>query len=285
MAKGQIGTAIPPKENPLPVAGHGAGHTSHLSEQDYARMALRESRMRAGAPTALPTLSGVDSISIATRYLTGGREQFIEIAQLAMLNNEPLACKWWAVYADLAPYPRSLVSFDDVCAAAGVEPAALCGLLVSTAMRMGRDVANMVAALTHPKVVAAQVRSAERIDGPDAEIAYKDRVAFLQGMGFLPVPKSAQIIISAHASSNAQAAAAVSTEPTVPSFTQDMVLAGAGTTGTPGTPGTPDVVVPAEQQRALPVANDDQAPIDASVAPDDLAVGVPDPADRDGRES
>lgn len=206
-------------ENPLPIG--------RVSEGDYTRHLLRESlSKRAGAPGKLPTLPGVDSISIATRYLTGGREQFIEMMQMAMLNNDPLACKWWAVYADLAPYPRSIVSFDDVTAAAGVEPAALCGVIVSTAMRFGRDVANMVAALTHPRVLAAQVKSAEDIDGKSPEISFKDRAAFLQAMGSNVVPKGA-VIVNVTANANAAAAAgaqASASQPTIPSFADDLDL-------------------------------------------------------------
>jgi hypothetical protein len=145
------------------------------------------------------------------------------------------------------------VSFDDVCCASGVEPAALCGMLVTTAMRFGRTVADMVAAFMHPKVVAAQVASAERIDGDHAEIAYKDRIAFLQGMGSLPIPKGATLNVNLSAS--AQAAAASSAEPTVPSFAADLDT------------------ISARVVRQLPEADPALAPIEA--------VAVPIPVDAD----
>lgn len=195
----------------------------------------------------ISTLPGYDSISLATRYMEGGRDQFVLLVQRAMLNNEPLACKWWTGYADLPPYTRQHVSFDDICAATGVEPSALCAVIVSTAMRFGRDVANMVAALTHPKVVAAQATSAERINGDYAEISYRDRLSFLQAMGFAPIPKGGAVI-NVHASANAQAAAAASSEPTVPSFADDLAQLS-----------TP--------RRALPSPDSALAPIDVTAQP------------------
>ncbi len=212
----------------------------------------RRGRQPDDTPLTLPTLPGVDSISIATRYLANGRKQFLELMQHAVLNNDPLACKWWFVYMDLTPAARLHVSLDDVTCASGVEAAALCGMLVSTAMRFGRDVAEMVRAMTHPKVVQAQALSAERIDGPFAEVGFKDRIAFLQGMGTLPVPKGATI--NMHMSANAVAAAAASNEPTVPSFAQD--LGG----------------VPVRRPLALSVADPTLAPLDVSAFADRVLV-------------
>jgi len=234
-------------ENPLPIG--------RLTEGDYTRQLLRESlTKKPGAPAKLPTLPGVDSISLATRYMVGGRDQFVELMQHAMLNNDPLAVKWWAVYADLAPYPRSIVSFDDVTAAAGVEPAALCGMLVSTAMRLGRDVANMVAALSHPKVLQAQIESATNPDPKHPEIAFKDRIAMLQAAGLNVVPKGA-VIVNVNATANATAAAgaqASAGQPTVPSFAEDLNLFSGA-------------------RPALPTADPQLEPIDAVIVP----AGVP----------
>lgn len=155
-----------------------------------------------------------------TRFIDGGRDRFIEVMQTAVLNNDPVACQWWEVYRELPSYPRSLISFDDVCAASGVQPKQLLMTIISTAMDFGQDVGNLVAAVMHPKVVSRMAQSAERIDGDYADIALKDRHAFLQARGFLPVAKGATINI--HASASAQAASAAAQEPSVPSFTETI---------------------------------------------------------------
>lgn len=166
------------------------------------------------------TLSGVQPFSAMTRFVDGGRAKVIETLQTAVLNNDPVACQWWAVYRELPSYPRSIISFDDVCAASGVSPQQLVLVLVSTEMTFGQDVGNYVAAVMHPKVIAKLAESAERIDGDYAEIALKDRHAFLQARGFLAVPKGATINV--HASASAQAASAAAQEPSVPSFTDTI---------------------------------------------------------------
>lgn len=207
-----------------------------ISDQDRLRLELR-SRQRAirkvdgKANDDLPTLPGVNALSMATRYIDGGRDTFIELVQLAVLDNQPAAVNWYAVYRDLTAYQRSIVSYDDVCAAAGVKPSQLMAAVVSCAMDLGRDVGNMVAALTHPEVVKQLAASAKRIDGDYAEIAHKDRTAFLQAQGYMPVPKSH--VINVNASASAQAAAAAAQEPSVPAFAGDIGHArvvGAGST-------------------------------------------------------
>jgi hypothetical protein len=198
-----------------------------LSKQDEIRMKLRDARRRiAGGngevPKDLPTLPGVQSLAIATRYIDGGRVRFIEFVQMAMLNRLPNCEKWWMVYADLLPGERHTVSYDDVCAAAGVRPSELMAEVVSTGMEFGTDVGNLAAAALHPAIVHQTGKSAKRIAGEYAEIAMKDRHALLQARGFLPVPKGSTIHVHANASANAQAAAAAQADPSVPSFADNM---------------------------------------------------------------
>lgn len=192
------------------------------TDAENARLALREvtRKLDRTAPTTLVTLAGVQPISAMSRFIDGGRERFIELVQVAVLNNEPVAVQWWEVYRELPSYPRSIISFDDVCAASGVSPRDLMLIVISTAMDFGQDVGNLVAAVTHPKVVSKMAESAQRIDGDFADIALKDRHAFLQARGFLPTAKGATINV--HASASAQAASAAAQEPSVPSFTETI---------------------------------------------------------------
>jgi len=148
------------------------------------------------------------------------------------------------VYADLTPYQRSIVSFDDVCAASGVKPADLMPVVVSTAMTIGMDVGNLVAAAMHPKVIEAHVKSAARTEGAYADLSQKDRFAFLQARGLAPLPRNTVVNVHANASASAKAAAAATSEPTVPSFTDDMDALRAARAGVQQSlaAGTPDVI-------------------------------------------
>jgi len=220
---------IPPKPSIAEYSytrGTAALPLADLTEDDRARLAVREARRKvfgeAQSAHDLVTLPGVHGLDAAIRFIDGGRDRFLEFVQLAVLNNEMVACKWWDVYRELPPYPRKMVSFDDVCAGAGVRPADLMSVVVSTAMTIGMDAGNLVMAAMHPQVIAAHVKSAERIDGDLAELSQRDRFMFLQGRGLAPVPKGTTVHVHANASASAKAAAAASAEPTVPSFTDDM---------------------------------------------------------------
>lgn len=191
------------------------------------RLVLRETARKIqgkDAPIELITLPGVQPLSAMLRMVEGGRHRIIELLQMAAQNNDPVAWNWWQVYRELPSYARTLVTFDDVCAACGIHPRDLLIVIVSTAMDMGQDVGNLVAAVTHPKVVTALVESAQRIDPKLSDtvlrIGKEDRHAFLQSRGMLPTPKNTQIHLNA--SVNAQAAAAASAEPSVPKFSDDL---------------------------------------------------------------
>ena len=217
---------LPPSSKALKTAALALknGQTpfsSDLPLQDRIRLQLREIAYKMdgdpGRVRLTRTLAGVQSLSFATRYLEGGRTRFLELVQLAALNNVPVACKWYAVYADLDLNGRMHCSFDDVCAAAGISPDALMACLVSTGMKQGVDVGNLVAAALHPDIVRASAESAKRIVGDYVEIAQEDRRMQFLHHQFIPVPKGTTINISA----NAKAAAAASAEPTVPKFAED----------------------------------------------------------------
>lgn len=159
---------------------------------------------------------------MAIRYIDGGRDRFVEFVQMAVLNELPESKKWWDIYTRLLTSERERVNFDDVCAASGVQPNRLMSEIVSTVMEAAQDAGNLVAAATHPAVVAALAESAQRISGKYTEVSHKDRIAFLTSnpARFIPVAKGPTVHVNA--SANAAAAAAASEEPSVPPFAQDM---------------------------------------------------------------
>lgn len=252
-----------------PAAAHAAkramsrrpSFTESLSEDEKVRLKLRD-RMRAQmgskAPMHLPSLPGVDALAIATRYIDGGRDTFIEYVQMAVLENHPAATAWYFVYADLTAHERKYVKFGDLCIAAGVKPSTLMAEVVSTVMDRGADAGNLIAAAMHPEVIATLAKSGKLIDGNNPEIYLRDRHAFLQGRGFLPVPKGNTL--SVHLSANAAAAAAAQNEPTVPSFSANMRRLSGGRTAAaaaalPDADPALDLVQPAPAR--VPVGEDD----------------------------
>jgi hypothetical protein len=187
---------------------------------------LRELRTRhsGGATRALEPMSGVSGIAVASRYIEGGRMRFLEYVNLAALNGVECAMRFWNVYADLNPTERLRASLDDIAWAANVKPHELMSAVVSTAMQHSIDVGNLVAASMHPDIVRQAAKSAKRIGGQFADIAFKDRLLLLQASGLAPMPKgqSTNVHVHATASAAAEAAAASKSESSVPTFADDM---------------------------------------------------------------
>ena len=185
-------------------------------------MRKRRQGVSASAPMELPTMPKINALSFTMRYLPGGHDRFLEFVKLAMLNGDPSADAWWKIYADLPTGIRRKANFDDICVAAGIKPSALMAAVVGHGMEAATDMGNLVAAALHPEVIQAAGKSAMRISGPHADIAAEDRKQLLQARGFLPVPKGASIHVHANASSNAQAASAIASDPSVPKFSSDI---------------------------------------------------------------
>ena len=203
-----------------------AASPEHLGGPDWPAFPLNRedtllAQVRNGSTSRLPTIPGVQSLAMAMRYLPGGRNSFIEYVQMAALNGSEDAKRWLTVYTSLAPSMQPRVSFDDVCAGSGVYPKNLMAVVVSTAMEFGQDVSNLVAAAVQGSVVDAMGKSALRTTGKYADIAQKDRVAFLSSSvaRFLPTRGTT---VNVSASASAQAASASAAEPSVPSFADDM---------------------------------------------------------------
>lgn len=193
-------------------------HPSEWAPTSQARLRLSRIAEQRGVNAVLP---GVHALAMATRHLPGGRLAFLEYVKLAVLEGNTHAICWWTTFEECPLTQQLKVSFDDICAASGVKPSELMGAVVEIAMTHAVDVGNLVAALNHPSVVSALARSSKRITGEYADIAQKDRVAFLQHSQFLPVAKGAQInnYVTAQASAAAQAKANESAG--VPSFLGD----------------------------------------------------------------
>lgn len=190
-----------------------------LATQDRIRLKLRETALRLRKEEVrFRTIAGVEAISNIIRYLPGGREQFIELVQHAVINDKIEARAWYDVYRDLDFYERRDCSFDDICEASGISPDRLMSCIVGNAMKSRIDLGKLMAAMMHPDIVKQSAESAKRIVGDYAQIALEDRRMQFIHAGFIPAPKGTIVKVSA----NAQAAAAASAEPTVPRFAEDV---------------------------------------------------------------
>jgi hypothetical protein len=162
------------------------------------------------------TLPGEGSLALATRYVPGGRDGVLQYVRTASADGDPDATTWLHVWDDLKPWEQNQATFDDICAGAGVSPVKFLKIVVGIAFTLHCDLANMVAAIAHPKIVETAIESAQM----PGELGFEDRRLLLQHHGFAPVPKAAVINITASAS--AQAAAAAATDTSVPSFAADV---------------------------------------------------------------
>lgn len=159
-------------------------------------------------------------VAQSIRMMPGGRKEFLAMIQRASRNNDPDALAWWNVFMDLLPVDQQRVDLDLICEAAGVTPDRLMAVVVSTSMRAGADVAELVAAVSYPRLVRQTTKSAMRIGGEFATIAQKDREFMLQHNKFIAAPKSGSVFVSA--SANASAAAAAQSQPSVPTFRESL---------------------------------------------------------------
>jgi hypothetical protein len=169
-------------------------------------------------------MEGFCSIAAATRYVVGGRQRILEYINYAALNGVECCVRFWNIYADLTVYHRDHVAFDAVAHAAGIKPEELVGTIVSTAMKHAIDTGNLVAAMMHPEIVRQAGKSAKRIGGKHADIAFRDRLMLLQAQGAVPVPRGQTTAVHVHnsASASAEAAAASKSDASVPTFADDM---------------------------------------------------------------
>jgi hypothetical protein len=174
--------------------------------------------------SAIEPMEGFCSIAAATRYVVGGRQRILEYINYAALNGVESCVRFWNIYADLTVYQRDHVAFDAVAHAAGIKPEDLVGTIVSTAMKHAIDTGNLVAAMMHPEIVRQAGKSAKRIGGKHADIAFRDRLMLLQAQGAVPVPRGQTTAVHVHntASASAEAAAASKSDASVPTFADDM---------------------------------------------------------------
>jgi hypothetical protein len=214
------------------------------------------------AALGFKSLPGHSSLSLALRYLDGGRAAFFNWIQLAAMAEIEAAKKVWFVYEDLPKSLQSKASPEDLCAAAGVNPRDLLTAIAGLAFDLNVDMANLMAAVAHPHVVRQTIKSASRIGGNYAAIAYADRKNLLQHASFVPMPKGASINIT----NRLDAQATLSSSASVPKFLDDLEGAATPVREAEYATPAPPPALPAHTPPAPFLAVEDAGP-DATPAP------------------
>lgn len=182
------------------------------------RLKTQEKLKARATKLGLPTLPGSGSLTLATRYIEGGRATVLLYIQLAAMNGNDSAMTWWHVWEHLSKYEQSHVSFDDICASSGIPPKNILMAIAGAGFEANCDIANLLASHMHPKVVEASIKEAQKADG------IEDRKLLMSHSGFIPVPKGSSIVINnaPQAIAMAKAQSVSMSDPSVPSFLQDI---------------------------------------------------------------
>lgn len=168
----------------------------------------------------LPVVEYDNTLSMAIRRMRGGRAQFVNFLALAAEAGDEDAKKFIQIFSEVKPSEQPDVSLDLICITAGVSRVDLLKTAIGIAFENQVDVSKLVEVSTLPALVDRAIESAMKLDSATGQ---RDRMALLQHHGLMPAPKSTVINVTATAA--AQAAASASSEPSVPSFLQDVDVA------------------------------------------------------------
>lgn len=117
------------------------------------------------------------SLSYAFR-MVGGIETAIAGARLVH-GEERIKKILWA-YDQLSERDKRAVRLEDLCAAVEMAPSEFLAYVVPEIYRRGVDMAQLISAVAHPRIVEASVIAAQMSDG------FSDRKLLLEASGFLP---------------------------------------------------------------------------------------------------
>ncbi len=142
----------------------------------------------------------------------GGFEGALEYIGLLAHNDEKYMRLMYLI-SNASVSDRKVLKAGDWLKAADIDPSDFVGDIARIAYKMNADAGAFIAAVAHPQIVSAAVKSARKVKG-----GVKDREMLFKAVGFLPVPKSANIHLHANT-------AVVEEEKTegMPSFESDSI--------------------------------------------------------------
>lgn len=121
----------------------------------------------------------------------GGFEGAMEYAALLAVSDEKYQRLMYLV-STASLSDRKVLKAGDWLKAADIDPSEFVGDIAKVAYKMNADAGAFIAAIAHPQIVSTAVKAAKKVKG-----GAKDREMLFKALGFLPVPKSANIHIHA----------------------------------------------------------------------------------------
>ena len=189
------------------------GHENDMpkKEQSLQKSLVPGSRDKAVARLGLDKLPFDIPLNMVLRGV-GGFEGALQYAAMLAQSDERYMRLMYLV-ENASPSDRKVLKAGDWLKAADIDPSDFVGDMARMAYKMNADAGAFIAAVAHPQIVQAAVKSAKKVKG-----GVKDREMLFKAVGFLPVPKSANIHLHANT-------AVVEKEETVgmPSFEADSI--------------------------------------------------------------
>ena len=158
-----------------------------------------------------PQIDG--TLASITKYFIGGKVAFMQLAEQAA-KFSPQTQAFVEVWQQCSGKHRKELNLDAICAVKGLDPFRIFGSMAEAAMRSGYQLGAILAALSHPAVVAKSIQVALTTDG------VKDREMQLKHANFLPLPKGSQISVVNQLAAKAEVN--LEEEPSLPSFEKHM---------------------------------------------------------------
>jgi hypothetical protein len=122
----------------------------------------------------LPQISGI------LRFARGG---LATVLTWLRSSTDPDARTFVRKYDEIKPRDRRYVRWEEIAFAAGMDAFRLLEVAVSTLVRNGETVGQIISATSHPMIVRKSVEMALTDGG------FKDRHSLLSARGFLPMPR------------------------------------------------------------------------------------------------
>jgi hypothetical protein len=146
-----------------------------------------------------------DALRRIARQLNEGRAKDAPLHPFDLLqaSDREEARRLWSVYDKVPPTFRRFLCPEAVCQAARVDPSRVVGWIAEVALTQNLQVAALIAAVSHARVVRKTLEVALTDEG------HADRQDLHKAVGFLPSPKGAQTIVNVNQQATAVAPAIV----------------------------------------------------------------------------
>ena len=162
-------------------------HAEAAKERAEGRLPARKGAR--GAKTveeSAPEILPFDATLAYVFRAAGGRQTAINAARLAM-ESEPRLIKFLYAYDTANFDDQRNFRLEDLCTLAEISPDEFLAAIIPALWRRNVDIGKLIAAINHPKIVEATIKTAQTPHG------VQDRKMLHDHMGFLPLPKGQTI--------------------------------------------------------------------------------------------